>query len=314
MGEVLNPKVFETMMVEKRDAEIQNVRQSYAKRKDDVWIDGDVRIKNAELSFSSRANLLKNLIIGIVWVCGLVISVSSCNSSVSSTYSEFHGYTSHMDLVKAFVIPGIVLLSCFFAHMIISERKPSRATLDAERKAIQSSVQADLERLDAECERRVAEIERDYERRIAAHTKEYEAAQRMASVSFVDSPVTKEISDFLLQSFLETIRSRDRRPHIEIVYVPFSFQVFKDKVISAGGTYDFEVKRVAFLRSLEEQAALANAIATMIHTEVISAFPIDPSGGEVDPMDITYEYGKDYVKASMAYRAANANYVAPRSF
>ena len=59
---------------------------------------------------------------------------------------------------------------------------------------------------------------------------------------------------------------------------------------------------------------LPNAIATAIHTDIITSYPKDISGGEVEPMEIDYEYRSASVKAAMTYRAENAGFVEARSF
>lgn len=159
----------------------------------------------------------------------------------------------------------------------------------------------------------IDKIRKTYSKKKTNHLIEYNRLQRQASLKYIGSAVAQEITNFILVPFKQSIDSSDRRPHIMQVKVPLSFEVSRNRVECPYGKYDFTIKRVKPLEGMTDVAALANAIATAIHTDIISSYPIDPSGGEVATMEIEYEYKKDSVVAAMTYIAKNAKYVEARS-
>ena len=241
-----------------------------------------------QISFKNRIVLGDWAFYGFIIGVTLTIGMPGCSSGRASA--------------EAWIC---IVAVCTVAGVIVAIRAKSTKSLESKRLSIESKMREDMARLDDVCDKEV---------RI-----HFEKAQHEYSAAFIGNAITKEIADYMLESLLKTIRSYDRRSHIREINVPFSFEVYPNKVMSSYGTYDFKIERVQFLKSMEEQAALAYAIATAIHAEITTIFEVDPSGGEVYPMDVDYQYDTNYeyisyVKASMTYHAANGNFVEARSF
>ena len=304
MSNILDPKAFERKLQQQRDSEIRALRSEYDQKKSSVRSTADTKIGeiNKQISEKDRIDASGRSFTGAA--TGAVLGLFSCTSPRSYQY----GFGGQFGIWVTFIVVGAILFWLF----TIAQKDTS--SLQKERESLRTKEMEDVSRLDSECEAKIRQIEKTYEQGVIKHQEEFARAQREASLTYIDSPVAKEITDFMLKPLLKTIRSCDRRPHVKVINVPFSFEVYSNKVTSTYGTYDFEIERVQFLKTMEEQAALANAIATAIHTEIITTFEVDPSGGEVDPMDIDYQYGANYVKASMTYHAANGNFVEARSF
>lgn len=296
MEGLISPKAFEDAQRQKRDQEIRDLRAQYDEKKSNVSNTAQTRLRDIDNQISSKKKIKVGDGAGWGLIVGIILGIAGCTQGASA---------------DAWL--GTVAV-CTVVGAIITIPVKSTSSLDSQHATVSAKMQEDLSKLDQECEAKVKGIEQRYQKTIASQRAQFEEAQREGSVSFIGSPIAKEITDSMLTPLLKTIRSCDRRPHIKDITVPFSFEVYSNKVTSTYGTYDFEIERVEFLQSIEEQAALANAIATAIHTEIITTFEVDPSGGEVDPMDIDYQYGANYVKASMTYHAANGNFVEARSF
>lgn len=296
MEKLVSPKAFEDTQRQKRDQETRDLRAQYDEKKSRVGNTAQARLRDIDNQISSKKKITVGRGAGWGLIVGIILGIAGCTQGASA---------------DAWL--GTVVV-CTIAGAIITIPVKSTGSLDRQRAAVSAKLQEDLSKSDLECQAKVKEIEQRYQKAIAGQRVQFEEAQREGSVSFIGSPIAKEITDSMLTPLLKTIRSCDRRPHIKDITVPFSFEVYSNKVTSTYGTYDFEIERVKFLETIGEQAALANAIATAIHTEIITTFEIDPSGGEVDPMDIDYQYGTNYVKASMTYHAANGNFVEARSF
>lgn len=296
MEGLVSPKAYEDTQRQKRDQEIRDLRAQYNEKKFRVSNTAQTRLRDIDSQISSKKNIEVGNGAGLGLIAGVILGIPECTHGASGA-------------------PWLGTLAiCTVVGAIITKSIKSTSSLDSQHATVSAKMQEDLSKLDQECEAKVKGIEQRYQKAIDSQRVQFEEVQREGSVSFIGSPIAKEITDSMLTPLLETIRSCDRRPHIKDITVPFSFEVYSNKVTSTYGTYDFVIERVKFLQSIEEQAALANAVATAIHTEIIATFEVDPSGGEVDPMDIDYQYGADYVKASMTYHATNGNFVEARSF
>lgn len=293
-----DPKTSKAIRLRERADNLRRLHEEYAyklrleykEKKRAVQDSAQAEMHSIDNQISSKNRIILSnwafygFIIGVI----LTIGMPSCSSGRASA--------------EAWICFVAV---CTVAGVIVAIRAKSTKSLESKRLSIESKMREDMARLDDVCDKEV---------RI-----HFEKAQHEYSAAFIGSAVTKEIADYMLESLLKTIRSYDRRSHIKEISVPFSFEVYPNKVMSSYGTYDFKIERVQFLKSMEEQAALAYAIATAIHAEITTIFEVDPSGGEVYPMDVDYQYDTNdeyisYVKASMTYHAANGNFVEARSF
>lgn len=133
------------------------------------------------------------------------------------------------------------------------------------------------------------------------------------SVRYAESALATEVINWMTEGFARTIDATDRRSHIERINVPFSFNVYTNKITCNLGTYDFEIKRCANLTSPLEQTAIARAIASAIQLNITMKYPKDASGTDF-VLNISYAYAENHVSASITYTAPNGNYRSVQSW
>lgn len=139
------------------------------------------------------------------------------------------------------------------------------------------------------------------------YVKNFELAAQQESVKFAESSLAKEVIEWMTAGFSKTIDAADRRSHIERISVPFSFNVYANKITCNLGTYDFEIKRCSNLTSPIEQTALARAIASAIQLNIIMQYPTDESGTGIS-IYIDYAYTAKCPTTTVTYVAPNGNY------
>ncbi len=152
-----------------------------------------------------------------------------------------------------------------------------------------------------------------HQSRLEEYTAAFLKNAKEMSARFSESQAGQEIAAWLTDGFSRTIRTADRSVHVEKIQVPFTFNVYTDKVTSNIGTYNFEKHRYRNLTTPLEQTALAVAIATAIEVNIRTAFPQDVSGTDIT-FDITYAYTETYPAVQMTYTAANGKYEAVRNW
>ncbi len=245
---------------------------------------------------------------------GFVLALATCIGSCSINVN-LSGETA-LSMMFLFTFLG------FLIGALIGAAVPDSVKADREKiEKLEAKKEEDLNKLRNQYQEEIKEIKDANNQRIEQNARKYETSLRAKSAKYALSPVAQEIIEMLLNNFKKQIRASDRRPHVARVEVPFSFTVFPAKVDSSFGSYDFQLKRVEPLNDLDEQAELAMAIASNIRSDIVMTFPKDPSGGEVNPLEMTFEYGGAlihkstcYVKARMTYSASNANFVELRHF
>lgn len=163
------------------------------------------------------------------------------------------------------------------------------------------------------CEKAVQEIHAQAAREIAAYKSDFEAEAQRMSVRYAESALATEVINWMTEGFARTIDATDRRSHIERINVPFSFNVYTNKITCNLGTYDFEIKRCANLTSPLEQTAIARAIASAIQLNITMKYPKDASGTDF-VLNISYAYAENHVSASITYTAPNGNYRSVQSW
>lgn len=252
--------------------------------------------------------------------------------SLCSTYTQVRSFASNIGVsfsrdsqIMEFVmwlqfgIPGVVCLLSIICMSIGASIK--RTKLDKRIKDEEERVEKDKEAVSQALEKKIASMEEKAAREIdeilcsmEANQEVYESLRRQESVHFATSAVAQEIVDKLVQGFSAQIEACDRGSYVRVVEVPFSFAVYCDRVETPYGVYDFKTERVERLAGVDQCASLANAVAQAVQREITLRFEVDPSGGEVRPLEIAYEYEGDCAKAAMSYYATNADFVAVRSF
>lgn len=162
-------------------------------------------------------------------------------------------------------------------------------------------------------EQRIEALCHENQKRLEEYTSAFLKNAKEMSARFSESQAGQEIAAWLTDGFSRTIRTADRSVHVEKIQVPFTFNVYTDKITSNIGTYNFEKHRYSNLTTPLEQTALAVAIATAIEVNIRTAFPQDVSGTDIT-FDITYAYTETYLAVQMTYTAANGKYEAVRNW
>lgn len=148
---------------------------------------------------------------------------------------------------------------------------------------------------------------------IAAYRKKFFADAQSMSVRYAESKLAVEVINWISEGFARHVESADRASHIQQVVVPFTFNVYPNKISCVLGTYDFEIKRCATLTSPLQQAALARAIGTAVQLNTTMKYPKDPSGTAMT-IKTSYKFAENYVCVELNYTAPNGNYRSVRSW
>ena len=317
--DAINPDKYDKRMddeirrIEKQlNVDIENAELSIKKRISEQRDVAERLLKESETSTSDK-DIAYSL--GIAVALSALVFFALTVSGISLQIGEPSSFFADL----RFILPGgvlLVVLVCLFVWTSFRRRS------DNKKKAVDAQNHIDqIDDIRQELPTMIDQLKKDAETKIenlrgekARYRSEYEQLRRAESAKYADSAVAQEVIDMLANGFRSHIEASDRRPHVEEIVVPFSFRVYAEKIDTPYGVYDFELKRVARLAGMNEQAALANAIAQNVHTQIMTEYPVDPSGGEVDPLEITVRYGADWVEESMTYRAVNGLYVPERSF
>ena len=317
--DAINPDKYDKRMddeirrIEKQlNVDIENAELSIKKRISEQRDVAERLLKESETSTSDK-DIAYSL--GIAVALSALVFFALTVSGISLQIGEPSSFFADL----RFILPGgvlLVVLVCLFVWTSFRRRS------DNKKKAVDAQNHIDqIDDIRQELPTMIDQLKKDSETKIenlrgekARYRSEYEQLRRAESAKYADSAVAQEVIDMLANGFRSHIEASDRRPHVEEIVVPFSFRVYAEKIDTPYGVYDFELKRVARLAGMNEQAALANAIAQNVHTQIMTEYPVDPSGGEVDPLEITVRYGADWVEESMTYRAVNGLYVPERSF
>lgn len=143
-------------------------------------------------------------------------------------------------------------------------------------------------------------IEEEYRNKIIQYKKDFYEESDRRTAKFAGNSITEEIAKWLGAGFINWIKGRyiyrDAPDSEEIMY---RFEVTEKEVIAdICGNIDRDPERYVFLdhriNNLADAAdamALAKSIGTSLQTEILTEFPIDPSG---IPVRVNAAYGDDY--------------------
>lgn len=294
-GALMNPEEYRKKTLEQSNKEIQELNSKTSKLCAEQEKQTASRITELETKIKKSSSIVSGFAI-LGFIASIVVFIYPMNSNP----------------VFVFCAPGVVffiVLVCGLAiqkYQIFSWRKEIARIKALNEEKMQQYIDSRDEQIAAIQKQSLESAE---EQKIS-----YEKERRAESVKFTNSSVANEIITMVSDGFKGEIDSSDRRPHIQQIVVPLCIEVYADRVKTPYGVFDFEIERVANLTSEEEQAALANAIAQSIQTEILTEYPEDILGGEVAPMEIEIEYRLSAVRVSMTYSAVNAAFVPERSF
>lgn len=236
------------------------------------------------------------LLAGIGGVIGFAFGLSSCVSMLGA--GEFgNGVLSLFFLSIGGAILGAILAGCIDIGHLVSVNRTEKQIAEEQTSS----------------NRVIQELRAHADNEIASYRDEFEAAAQRMSVEYAESALAIDIINWMTEGFSRTIDTTDRRSHIEKINVPFSFNVYKNKIMCNLGTYDFEIMRCANLTSALEQTAIARAIASAVQLNITMKYAKDVSGTAY-VLNVFYTYTEDHVSASIIYTAPNGDYRAVQSW
>lgn len=221
---------------------------------------------------------------------GFFVCVGFCATNLSSGFDD----ASATGVIAYVVFFVVALIFGFIADAAASEGY----------KANESRINERIASENRSLEEQIAAFEEESRVEKAKYLSWFENTSQNMSVRFAESVLAKEVIEWMTDGFFRTIDAADRRPHIQTIDVPFIFKIYRDKIACNLGTYDFELKRCAFLKSPLEQTALSRAIATQMQLNTVVRYPEDSSGTAIS-IRITYKYEDDYICTTISYIAPN---------
>lgn len=237
-----------------------------------------------------------------------------------SLFLYFHGWlilmgvlTAAMGIIKEYIFGiygpsiflGIILLIALVLGTIMIAKKyiSRRITYKPFNEEIDKKINEEQERT----KNRLQKISKESEEKYHAYLTNYEQKAQEKSVDFASSELAQEIIERITDDFCQTIEAADRRPHIEIIHVPFKIAVLADKVAWNSGVYNFELNRCSNLDDMLDQTAMARAITSNVQVNVVMRYPTDVSGTNIS-IKIKYDYYDNGTQAEIEYVAPNGAY------
>lgn len=224
---------------------------------------------------------------------GFFVCVGTCIATLENGFDE-------ASTTGVIVYVVFFLIALMFGAMADASAKSS---YEANEERINTRISMENQNLDQQ----IASIQNEAENKKARYFEWFESTAQKMSANFAESALAKEVIDWMTSGFFRTIDATDRRAHIERICVPFMFNIFREKITCNLGTYDFELKRCAFLKNPLEQTALARAIATAMQLNTVMHYPQDVNGGVIS-IQIEYKYSEDHVTATITYMAPNGGF------
>ncbi len=231
------------------------------------------------------------------WMIGVFVGFIVCSFVCISNDSAGAGFGAWVAIA---IVSGLIGIG--IDKSVRSSYNENQANADSEIRYEETRIEEEIQ-----------EIQNDSQREKDKYFTEFESNAQNLSVQFAESELAKEVIGWMTDGFCKTIDAADRRSHVEKVMVPFSFNVFSNKISCNLGTFDFELKRCRNLNNPLEQTALARAIVSAIQLNIIMKYPKDASGTDIS-IDISYSYTDVYPATTITYVAPNGNYKAVRSW
>jgi len=278
------PTKYNRIIDEKMNEDISNARQQCSKLTYDVS-----RQRYSKPKGGSGAGTGASIGMGV----GFFVCVGVCIANLEKGFDEAStsGVIVYGVFFVAALILGIIVDAC------------AKAAYDANESRIDNRISSENHSL----EDQIAAIQSEAESKKKRYLEWFETTTQKMSANFAESTLAKEVIDWMTSGFFRTIDAADRRAHVERINVPFMFNIYREKITCNLGTYDFELKRCAFLKNPLEQTALARAIATAMQLNTIMHYPHDVNGGEIS-IQIEYKYSEDHITATITYLAPNGGF------
>ncbi|MBO5485233.1 MAG: hypothetical protein J5979_08515 [Lachnospiraceae bacterium] len=204
----------------------------------------------------------------------LVVPIMACSAACTAYGPNFVGLVAGF---FAMVITGVII---YVIMMIIDIAM--RRTKNKQDSALREQSEDDVEAIKKE----KFTIEEEYRNKIGQYKKDFYEESDRRTAKFAGNPITEEITKWLGESFIDWIKDTYRGVHTNGVEVMYRFEVTEKEVIAdiCGNTdrtaesYVFLDHRIHNLADAAEAMALAKSIGTSLQTEILTEFPVDPSG------------------------------------
>lgn len=229
--------------------------------------------------------------IGLAWPVGLIGGFIACANVSCSQPSSWDGIG---------VLILWVVIACSLGGLI------DLAVHTAWKKEIENTDEL-IAQTEREKEENVKEIRRNFNEDCKRYTSAFEKTVQDMSVQYAASSLAQSVISWMTEGFCRTIDAADRRSHIEMVNVPFLFNVYTNEITCNLGKFNFELQRCRNLNSPLEQTALARAIASSIQLNIVKKYPQDTTGSPVD-VSISFSYTAECPIVTVTYIAQNFNY------
>lgn len=178
----------------------------------------------------------------------------------------------------------------------------------------ENRVKEEIGREQARCEDVIQQLQSKMQKEYEEYKRKFEQEVQVKSVNLAESGLASQVNEWLAQGFRRSIDAADRREHIETIYVPFVFNVYKNEIVCNIGTFDFQLQRCRFLSDISEQEALARVIASGVRMQITMNYSKDVAGGDFR-LDIEYSHSDmGCVVAMITYVAPNGNYTSVRNW
>lgn len=286
--------------------------------KDDIVRRLNTSADSAESSLRSSKNTSEPNYLSFAkggFITGLIVGALVCFTNGDAIDAKINFSSSIGGAFMFWLLFGIVgaVIGMVLCGIFAAAQNGSNNSIDnqiaTQRRDTEQRVACEVKK----CEEEVACIRQEAAAKYNSYLAGFNTQAQQLSVKFAESAVAVEVIDWITAGFCKTIDSADRRSHIEGIHVPFMFKTYRNKIECQLGTFDFEIKRCAELRTPLEQTALSRAIAAAIQLNITMKYPQDASGTDV-VTNIEYSYGRDCVYATIDYSAQNGNYRAVRDW
>ncbi len=216
----------------------------------------------------------------------LVVPILACNSVCIANGAGFIGMVMGFFVM---IITGVVIYVIMFILASVMERAANKRN-NATRKQCEDDV--------ADIKKEKFRIEEEYRNKIGQYKRDFYEESDRRTAKFAGNPITEEIAKWLGANFVKWIKEEYSGVHTDSIEIMYRFKVTESMVINAGCVnidqpeekYVFLDHRINDLADAAEAMALAKSIGTSLQTEILTEFPVDPSG---IPVRVNTAYGDD---------------------
>lgn len=206
----------------------------------------------------------------------LVVPIMACSAACTAYGPNFVGLVAGF---FAMVITGGIIWAIMMILAMVMNRIKNKKDNES-RKQCEDNVEA--------MKKEKFTIEEEYRNKIGQYKKDFYEESDRRTVKFAGNPITEEIAKWLGESFINWIKETytHRDVFTKDVEVMYRFEVTEKEVIAdicgnidrPAESYVFLDHRIHNLDDAAEAMALAKSIGASLQAEILTEFPVDPSG------------------------------------